>query len=219
MSALTVNITLSGVSETEMALQAVCNALAHRGPMHARMATRSKEYTQDYLRKLSRHDSAERLGANPTRHHQKAAASVEAQFDDNEGRVEIPRRTGLGRAFGDVILRPGSGRTYLTIPACQETYGRVAKSFGPDAFRFAMFRGHRPMAALLWKADGGRHKKGDVAYWLRTEVIQKQDRTLLPSDEGYAGEARRAAIEYLDNLIRNPNGTRGGSSSGMPSAT
>lgn len=210
MSALTIGVTISGVGEVEMALQAMRNALARRGPMHARMAVRGQQFTQDYLRKLNRHRSAQRLGASPTGHHNKAAAAVEAQHDENEARVVIPRRTGLGRAFGDVVIRPGSGRTYLTIPAHQTTYGRSVRDFPEGTFRFAIMGRHR---ALLW-ADGP--DKGGVGYWLKRQVFQKQDRTLLPSDEGYAGVARRAAIEYLNNLAS--GGPRGGTPTGMPSA-
>ncbi len=215
MSALTIKVTLAGLSETDMALQELRNAIARRGPMHARMAVRGQQFTQAYLRGLNRHRSAERLGAKPRGHMERAAASVEAQSDENEARLVIPRRTGLGRAFGDVVIRPGSGRTYVTIPAHQTTYGRSVRDFPEGTFRFAVIKSWRVFLAQVFK-DGPY--KGEVGYWLKREVRQKQDRTLLPSDEGYATVARRAAIEYLTNLTNNPNGPRGGASSGMPSA-
>lgn len=215
MSTLTIQVTLSGLSETDMALRDLRNALARRGPMHARMAVRGQQYTQDYLRGLNRHNTAARLGATATGHHQKAAASVTAQHDEEEARLVIPRRTGLGRAFGDVVVRPGSGRTYLTLSGHGKTYGCSVRDFPEGTFQFAILYAHRVFPVLLW-ADGP--DKGQVAYWLRREVKQQQDRTLLPSDEGYAGVARRASIEYLTNLINNPEGPRGGTSSGMPTA-
>ena len=211
MSALTIQITLAGAGETDMALQELRNALARRGPMHAVMAVRGKTFTQDYLRGLNRHRTAERLGATPGGHHQKAAAAVEAASDDGQAVIRIPRRTGLGRAFGDVVLRPGSGRTYLTIPAHAKTYGRSVRDFPEDSFRFVPLGRFR---ALVWAAGPD---KGEVAYWLKREVTQKQDRTLLPSDEGYAGVARRAAIEYLTSLLH-PEGPRGGIPTGIPAA-
>lgn len=215
MSALTIQVTLAGLSEADMALQDLRNAIARRGPMHARMAVRGQQFTQDYLRNLNRHRSAERLGASPTGHHAKAAASVEARSDDDQALLVIPRRTGLGRAFSDVVIRPGSGRKYLTIPAHQTTYGRHVRDFAEDTFHFAAIKSWRVFLALVFTSGP---YKGEVGYWLKREVKQKQDRTLLPSDEGYAGVARRASIEYLTNLIENPNGPRGGTSSGMPSA-
>jgi hypothetical protein len=197
MSALTIQITLSGGSETDMALQALRNSLARRGPMHAVMAVRGKTFTQDYLRQQKRHRSAERLGATPSGHHAKAANSVEAASDDAEATIRIPRRTGLGRAFSDVVLRPGSGRKYLTIPGHAKTYGKSVRDFPEDTFKFAIIHSWRIFVVLMF-AEGPY--KGEVGYWLKREVIQKQDRTLLPSDEGYAGVARRAAIEYLTQL-------------------
>lgn len=215
MSALGITITLSGASEVEMTMQAMRNALARRGPMHARMAVRGQQFTQDYLRKLNRHGSAERLGGKPTGHHQKAAASVEAAHDEDSAMIRIPRRTGLGRAFGDVLLRPGSGKTYLTIPAHQKTYGRSVRDFPEDTFKFAVLQSWRVFLCLMF-VDGPH--KGEVGYWLKRQVKQKQDRTLLPSDEGYATVARKAAMEYLNSLLENPNGPIGGRPSGMPSA-
>lgn len=213
MSALTIKVTLAGVGETDMALQALRNAIARRGPMHARMAVRGQQFTQDYLRKLKRHRSAARLGAAPSGHMERSAAAVEAQHDEKEARVTIPRRTGLGRAFGDVIIRPGSGRTYVTIPAHQTTYGRSVRDFPEGTFKFAVIKSWRIFLAQVFVAGP---YKGEVGYWLKREVRQKQDRTLLPSDEGYATVARRAAIEYLTSLDK--GGPTGGASSGMPSA-
>jgi hypothetical protein len=166
--------------------------------MHARMAERGQQFTQDYLRKLNRHNSAARLGARPSGHHARAAASVEAQSNDDQALIAIPRRTGLGRAFGDVILTPGSGRKFLTIPAHQKTYGKSVRDFPEGTFKFAVIQSWRVFRAMIFAS--GSHK-GEVGYWLKTSVTQKQDRTLLPSDEGYAGVAHKAAVEYLTSLI------------------
>jgi hypothetical protein len=127
--------------------------------------------------------------------------------------VTIPRRTGLGRAFGDVTIRPGSGKTYLTLPAHQTTYGKSRRDFPEGAFRLAVIQSWRVFLAQVFVSGP---YQGEVGFWLKREVKQKQDRTLLPSDEGYAGVGRRAAIEYLTNLAS--GGSRGGTSSGMPSA-
>jgi hypothetical protein len=211
MSALTIKVDISGAGEVDAVLQAMRNGLARRGPMHSRMAVRAMEATQGHLRSDQSHNTAARLGATPTGFRNKAAASVTAQHDEDEGRVVIPRRTGLGRAFGDVVIRPGSGRTYLTIPAHSKTYGKsVRDNFPEGTFRFAPMGRYR---ALLW-ADGPY--KGEVAYWLKREVSQKQDRTLLPSDAVYIKVARDAAIKYLNNLAS--GGPRGGISTGFPSA-
>lgn len=196
MSTLSIQITLSGRRQADKTLQTMRNALADRGPMHARMSVRGKQFTQDYLRDQStkRHRTASRLGARPTGHLEKAANKVEASHTADEALITIPRNTGLGRAFGDVVLRPGSGRTYITIPAHQTTYGKSARDFD---LRFAVLKSWRVFLCLMFK--DGPHE-GEVAFWLKRTIKQTQDRTLLPSDTGYAGVARRAAVEYLNTL-------------------
>ena len=215
MSALTIQVTLAGMGEADMILHELRNSLASRGPLHARMAVTGQQFTQDYLRKLNRHRSAERLDAAPRGFREANAAKVEAHSDDEQATVAIPRSTGLGRAFSDVVIRPGSGKTYLPIPAHQTTYGKGPRDFPEDTFNFVVLQSFRTFVTLMFAAGP---YKGEVGFWLKREVSQKQDRTLLPSDEGYAKVARGAAVSYLTNLLENPNGPRGGSSSGMPSA-
>lgn len=197
-NALTIEVRLTGVDEVASDLQALRNGLTRRGPLHAKMAVRGKQFTQAHLRGLDRHKTAERLGAKATGHHNKAAASVGAQSDEDEALIVIPRRTGLGRAFGNVVLRPGSGRKYLTIPAHKRTYGRSARDarWGDDPFQFVLLGRYR---ALIFK-DG--EDKGEVAYWLKREVSQKQDRSLLPSDAEYMDVGNKAATEFFDTLLR-----------------
>jgi hypothetical protein len=193
---LEIKITLEGDEQVARDLQAFRNALTRRGPMHARMAVAAKEVTQAHLRSDRSHNTASRLGAKPTGFRNKAAAKVEAQSDETEARVVMPANTGLGRAFRTVVIRPGSGRKYLTIPAHQRTYGRSVRDdrWGVDPFQFVLLGRFR---ALIFK-DGPN--KGEVAYWLKREVTQKQDRKLLPADVVYIKAARTAAVEYLENL-------------------
>jgi hypothetical protein len=126
---------------------------------------------------------------------------VQEDSDDEQGSVLIPRSTGLARAFSDVVIRPGSGRKFLTIPAHAETYGRVVRDFPEGTFKFAVIKSWKIFLALVWEETGGRHEKGEVAYWLRRAVTKKQDRTLLPTHAGYQEVARRAAVAYIANHI------------------
>lgn len=202
MSTLALQVTLAGIGEVDMILHEKRNRLAKRGPMHAQMAVYGQRITQKHLRDDASHATAQRLGAAPTGFREQNAARVEAHSNDEEALVTIPRDTGLGRAFSDVVIRPGSGKTYLTIPAHAETYGKsVRDGFPEEAFRFAVIQSWRTFLALVWRETSGRHEKGEVAYWLKREIKQKQDRSLLPPDEEYAKAARGAAVDYLtDNL-------------------
>lgn len=198
MSALKIEVSISGVAAFDRDLQAFRNAIADRKPLHARMAVDAVKFTRDYLLADTDHKTANRLGAAPSGFRAKNAASVQPDSDDTQAMVRIPRRTGLGRAFGDVVLTPGSGRTYLTIPAHQTTYGKSVRDFPEDTFRFAVITSWRVFVALVF-ADGPY--KGEVGYWLKRTVTQKQDRTLLPTDQGYQEVGRRSALSYITSHI------------------
>jgi hypothetical protein len=211
-----IEVDLSGADEAARAMQDFRNALADRRGLHARMSVGVKQFTQDYLRKLKRHRTAERLGARPTGHHARSANVLEAEHDNEEARLVIPRNTGLGRAFGFVVLRPTGGRKWLTIPAHARTYGRGVRDFPEGTFQFTTLFANRPFAVMRFTKSGPGYQKGDVAYYLRKMVYQKQDPTLLPSDAAFREVGRRAALSYLSREVFGE--PRGGISTGMPSA-
>lgn len=199
MNPAPLTIDVRGIAEATGKLQSIRNGIANRRPLHATLAVEAQKFTAEYVSRSNRHASAQRLGAAPTGFRERAAKRIESASDSTAAIVRIPRNTGLGRAFGDVTLRPGSGRTYLTIPACSETYGKVVRDFPQDAFVFATLKGR--YTALMWREAGGRHEQWTVAYWLRRQIFQPQDRTLLPSDAGYTTLASEAAKTYIATLI------------------
>lgn len=199
MNAPTLTIDIVGLAEAQGSLQRIRNGLADRRSLHQQMAREATTLTAGWLAKDTRHKTASRLGATPTGHRKRAGTSVEPASDAEAAIIRIPRRTGLGRAFSDMVIKPGSGKTYLTLPACKETYGKTVRDFGADAFRFVLYKGKT--AALVWKKDGGSHEKGKVAYWLKKEVFQRQDRTLLPPDEAYRELARQRVIIHVASLL------------------
>lgn len=201
MNTTSITIDVRGLAEATGELQLIRNGIADRRKLHAAMAVDAQQLTQAYVSGHSRHKTAQSLGASPTGHHQRSAKRIEAASDAEAAIIRIPRNTGLGRAFSDVTIRPGTGRRYLTIPACAETYGKVVRDFPPDAFAFTIVGGR--YAALMWRNAGGSHNKWTVAYWLRREVFQKKDRTLLPSDEAYLELGRRRAVLYITSLRYN----------------
>lgn len=190
-----ITVQVTGMDETAQVLQAIRSGLANRRGLHTAIAVPAQEFTQNYLLKMNRHRTAERLGARPTKFRQKNAKLIEADADDLAAYVRIPRSTGLGRAFHDVDLVPKNGKKYLTIPADARTYGKSVRQFPEGTFKFAILHAHRPFPVLLFKSDD------KVAYWLRKSVHQAQDRTLLPSDDAYSRIARTAAIDYIAGLI------------------
>lgn len=199
MNPALITIDLTGIAEATGRLQSIRNGIANRRPLHATLAVEAQNFTADYVRKSNRHASALRLGATPSGFREKSARRITGVSDDTAAIVQIPRNTGLGRAFRDITLRPGTGRTYLTIPASAETYGKSVRDFPGKTFNFATLGGRYP--ALLWAESGGSHEKGKVAYWLKKQVLQRQDRTLLPSDQAYQFLVSEEAKTYIASLI------------------
>lgn len=219
MSGTGVSIQVTGVDESIGTLREIHGSLHERGRLHAEIANTALAFTRAYLRGLNRHKTASRLGAKPTYHHERSAQSIQGEASSEAAILRIPRRTGLGRALGFVVIRPTGGRRFLTIPAGPDTYGRQAGEYPKETLQFATIQTHRgPTPVLLWKTTAGRHQKGEVAFWLRREVYQPQDPTLLPSDSDYETLGRRVITAYIDRATKGYDGPRGGTSTGMPSA-
>lgn len=199
MSALSLTIEASQIYRTAAALQRLRRGLEDRKQLHAAVAVSWRRNTAKYLRGLNRHKTAQRLGAQPTNHYERASDSIEGFQDDQRAGIRMPRSTGLGRAFGDLHIRPGSGKKFLTIPAHRRTYGRRVGDF--DAGFFA-YRLHGRRHAALVFAKQGDPDFGAVAYWLRTSVTIKQDRTLLPSDDAFQGWAVNAIRRHVRAIAR-----------------
>ncbi|BCU75987.1 hypothetical protein [Luteolibacter sp. LG18] len=173
-------------------VEALRDGLTTMENVNARLAVEAMQFTQRYLRGLNRHATAEGLGAAPTLHHERTAGRLEAASDEQFAILRIPRSSGLGRAFHDVVILPGSGRQFLTIPADARTYGRRAGEFAPGDLTFTIVGGRYP--ALMF-TDGWT-----VAFWLARKVEQKQDRSLLPSDQIYRALSRRVILNYISEL-------------------
>jgi hypothetical protein len=69
------------------------------------------------------------------------------------------------------------------------------RDFPEGTFTFAHMGRFR---ALIFAAEPD---KGKVGYWLKRSVTQKQDRTLLPTDQGYQDVGRRSALSYITSHI------------------
>lgn len=202
MNPAPLTIEITGIDRATATVQAIRHTLADRRPLHAKMAENALEATRQYLKSDSGHKTALRLGAKPTGFRAANARALQAESDDQGAILRIPRNTGLGRAFGQITIKPTGGRKFITIPATAETYGSQAGEFVEETFNFAVITTKRgPAPVLVWAEAGGNHQKGDIAFWLRREVIQQQDRTLLPSDDTYKEIGRRTVIDHLRDVI------------------
>ena len=157
-----------------------------------------KEKTVDYLRGLQdRHDSANRLGASFTGFYGDRTQAVEnaaLSVSDSEASFSISHQ-GVGRAFHDVTITPKNGAHYIPIPLNALAYGRSPRQFQKVVF------------IKKGAGKGGAKKESKPiddsipAYLLVESVLQRQDRTLLPSQQ----EWERAAVAGMLEKIQANN--------------
>lgn len=137
-----------------------------------------------------KHMSAEKLGAQPTGILGKAATRTSFGASSEFGEVVIPTPA-VRRAFHDVEIRPKRWE-FLTIPASREAYGRRAAVLA--ALGWQIFRAGKKKALM------GRLSKDDapkILYYLATSVRQRQDRSLLPSDDEIKTTAAGAMMAVI----------------------
>lgn len=185
-----IQVEIKGDAAVSASVRELRNALASRLPMHSVMAKDAQKFTSEYLGGLGRHKTAMRLGATPSGHHSKV--KIEADASEDAAILRIPTSSGLGRAFHPLVISPGAGRKFLTIPAAAGTYGKSARDFAPGVLKGGTIDGRR---GLVYAAGGA------PAYFLVRKVSQRQDRTLLPSDAAISDVAAKSAVAYLTNLV------------------
>jgi hypothetical protein len=214
---LSLDIQVTG--NAQKLLAKIDTQLVNREELHHDIAVRAENTVRDYLISLagSRHATADRLGASPSGHLERAAESVTSESDANAATVNVTS-PGMSRAFGDVTIKPGAGFKYLPIAANAEAYGKRPRSF--NDLRLAFFKGG--LLALV-KADQSRlsdrkasgfgveskaakadktKERPPVYYWLKKSVFQKQDRTLLPSDKLLQSAAEEGTRDWLKSFVQ-----------------
>lgn len=203
MKSLEIRVDTEGLADTAEAVQRLRGALTQRAPLHAHLANYAKNKLRTDISSIQSHATANRLGAKPSEHLADAARKIEGQSDEAGAAVLLPRKSRLRAAFGAYTARPTGGRTYITIPAHKETYGRFAGSFPTDTFRFTPFGGAAGRyKALVFKTG---NNAGQVGYWLKTEVNIKEDTTLIPFDL-LTEDLSRKAVDFIDEAINGKGG-------------
>jgi hypothetical protein len=191
---LSFEVNVSGDEQVIKLLGRLRSSLTDKGALHQSIGTYAEQLTRQHLTVLAgtRHDTARRLGASPTGHLARAAETVTSRGTQDAAIVTVVS-PGISRAFGDLTITPRSSK-YLTIPAAAESYGRRARTFGD--LRVAFF-GRGRMALVQPDPDGSRDR---VLYWLKKQVKQRQDRSLLPPDQDFADAAAQGIKAYIRML-------------------
>lgn len=137
----------------------------------------------------SHHKTASALGASPTGHLQKAAASVhKVEIGDAYGvSIESP---GFKRVFNPLIIRAKKAKA-LTIPVHAWAYG---KRVSEVARTMNVFK----VKNILATDHGGTFTP---LYALKKSVTIPQDRTLLPSNEELIKSAKQGYLAVIERII------------------
>ena len=103
-----------------------------------------------------------------------------------------------------MTIRPGPGKTKLTIPARSggsEVYGKTVKMLKAAGWRFSSGRKGTPQEKLLF----GRfmdEKESKVMFILKESVTQRRDPSLLPEQDELARHAGRAIVRLVLDIVR-----------------
>jgi hypothetical protein len=141
-----------------------------------------------------------RLGGTRTHFYGQVRRSVQQPvlLGGDGVKVSIPHVGIAQRYFGGKIEAKDDG--WITVPASTETHGKSAREF--DDLDFVLFR--PDLAALVQREQSdlatGETTGDGVFYWLKKEVEQKEDKSVLPTDEDLQTAAVAAGEKYLVSL-------------------
>ena len=153
-----------------------------------------QRHIRSYMR--SKHTSAHMLGARPTGHYEKGAAAITMSADQSGAEVRIPI-PGLKRAWEDVHIRPGAGKSALTLPRAAVAYGRTVAEV--RALGWTVFR---PKGTNWLMGTKGDDKATlTLLYALVGGVVQRRDPSLMPSQGEIAATGWAAIWKHIQKVV------------------
>lgn len=175
------------------------------------------EKTRDFLDEMSvsRHKTADRLGAKPTRYLEYASGRSGTgeqrtglgEVTPSEINIVIRNTPGLKRAFGPLDITPKRAKA-LTIPLAAESYGRSVAELQRAGHVLFRPKGMNILAESVGpRPTGKRRRKGAATataelrpmYALVRQVRVPQDRGLLPTKKDYSLWALDAVEGWLES--------------------
>jgi hypothetical protein len=182
-------------------LRGLIDALEDTTDLHRSIAGEAESLTREHIVKIapSRHKTAERLGAKPTGYYERVADGVTSRGDAEVAVVSLGGDAGgFARAFGDVTIVPRKAKN-LAIPAKAAAYGKRPGEIADLELLFMGRKAGGGFALALGKKTAGGAR--EVWFWLVKKVFQKQDRTLLPTDDQFLAAAELGALSYLEEKV------------------
>lgn len=168
-----------------------------RGNLFAVASEALHQLVTNHLRRIAptRHATASRLGASPTQHIYKGIEGSAPSHTANSASVTIPL-PGISRAFHDVTITPKNAKA-LTLPVHAMAYGhRVSelRSLGWNIFR------NKGETVLMGKQEKSKDAPVPL-YALKKRVQQRQDRSLLPTDEQLVGVVKTSIRNEVARIM------------------
>lgn len=213
--AVTVELNLSGFEAAERSMKARIDAL--RGArLNVQIGRGVANLFRDHLFRLNG-ERANALGGPRTNFYSDAAKATHSEGNDTEATVTISQQGMRQRLYGGTIR--ARNKKYLTIPARAEAYGRGAREFHDLHFvklkngTAMLVAGELTGVSKKLNSDGTlRSRKGleegVVMFWLVPSVVQKADRSVLPSDFAIEEAIRKVITDAWTLAGKQNGGTR-----------
>ena len=181
-----------------------------RESMNALAADELAETIGAHIRRyaMSKHATARRFGAQPTRHYENGVGRISTSADSSRGYVVIPI-PGISRAWGPVEITPvRANRLTIPIPPGGETvYGKTVGELRALGWKFFQGpRGHESEDILFGYRGKGKEREVKAMFVLKTFVRLEQDASLLPTQEALSKKASNAIIKEVMEVVRKARG-------------
>lgn len=182
-----------------------------RASMHALAADELAETIGAHIRRyaMSKHATARRFGAQPTRHYENGVGRISTSADSTRGVVVIPI-PGISRAWGPVEITPVRANR-LTIPITpggETVYGKTVGELRALGWKFFQGpRGHESEDILFGYRGKGKAREIKAMFVLKTFVRLEQDASLLPTQEALSKKASNAIIKEVMEVVRKARGS------------
>ena len=182
-----------------------------RASMNALAADELAETIGAHIRRyaMSKHATARRFGAQPTRHYENGVGRISTSADSSRGYVVIPI-PGISRAWGSVEITPVRANR-LTIPITpggETVYGKTVVELRALGWKFFQGpRGHESEDILFGYRGKGKAREVKAMFVLKTFVRLEQDASLLPTQEALLKKASNAIIKEVMEVVRKARGS------------
>lgn len=216
-------LTLSIQDKLTPAVNRLMGAVRNRDRLNRAMQSEVASTIREYVRQRvsGSHNTAQKLGAKPSNFVGKASGSIGRPAVQDTGFEIKLSHPYYARVFGDVTIRPTSGK-YLTIPLVKEAYNQRARALNnlfvlrSQSGKLFLARAQATRIRRRKQADGTTRVKSagetpilDLWYQLVTAVKQKQERERIPDDAALISAAVRGANRFFDQVVSQELANRG----------